>query len=82
MFDYVDQWMQAHYDDSIALTEEEKKDQEAYYATLVKLEENVKNAANALNEAFGKPMTPRWNRKVSEWFGEGSDINEVYVDFN
>ena len=82
MFDYVDQWTQAHYDDNVALTEQEKKDRETYYAALTNLEENVKKAANALNEAFGKPISPRWNRKVSEWFGEDSDINEVYVDFN
>ena len=81
MFDFVDQWTQARYDDSIELSQEEKEERSGYYDTLKQLESRLKQSADAMNEAFGKPYRPRWNRKISQWYEKDSDINEVYVDF-
>ena len=81
MFDFVDQWTQAHYDDSAELTYQERQDRKGYYEALEKMESRLKKSANALNEAFGKPYTPNWNRNVRYWWEKDSIINEVFVDF-
>lgn len=81
MFQTVDQWTQAHYDDSIRLTEEEIRERSAYYASLRELEAKLRESGDALNALFNNPIKPRWNRSVTFWDDKDSDINEVYVDF-
>ena len=81
MFQTVDRWTQMHYDESIALTEQEQQLQAEYYATLIDLEERLKDSANDLNALFNRPYKPRWNQRISDWSERNSDINEVYVNF-
>ena len=80
MFNYVDQWTQAHYASS-SLSSEEQRTRSGYYATLRDLESRLKESGDALNEAFNKPYQPRWNRSIGLWYDKDSDINDVYVDF-
>ena len=51
------------------------------YRGLKNLEAKLRDSANALNEAFGNPVRPNWDRGSSGWSEKNSDINEVYVDF-
>ena len=81
MFRTVDQWTQAHYDETVPLTDEERHTREAYYKALNELETKLKDSADALNKLFDEPVRPRWNYSVSLWYEKDSDINEVYVDF-
>lgn len=81
MFQTVDRWTKEHYDESVELTDAEEQERDAYYATLLELEERLKKSANALNELFGKPYRPRWNQSIADWSEKGSDINEIYVNF-
>lgn len=80
MYDYVDQWMLERYDDTV-LSREEREERSEYYAALEKLETQMKKSGDALNEAFGKPVSPRWYNDVKYWYDKDSIINEVYVDF-
>ena len=81
MFRVVDQWTQDHYDSSIKLTEEDKQKRSDYYGQLKVLEAKLRESGDALNALFQNPIRLRWNRSISDWYKEGSDINDVYVDF-
>lgn len=81
MFSTVDQWTQERYDDSVKLSAEETAKRTEYYKALSGLESNLRESADALNKLFENPIKPRWDYSVSHWYYEGSDINEVYVDF-
>ncbi len=81
MFDVVNQWTQAHYDQTVELTREEKEERSRYYQTLEKLIDQVRNNGTALNKAFGKPYHPSWYRDPHYWWEKDSIVNEVYVDF-
>lgn len=80
-FAYADQWMQAHYDESIPLTAEEKQEQTDIYQDLTNLEAKLKKSANELNKTFDKPIMLEWNRDLTRWYDQANYINEVYVDF-
>lgn len=81
LFDYTDQWTQRHYDATVKLTEDEYNERSEMYRGLKNLEAKLRDSANALNEAFGNPVRPNWDRGSSGWSEKNSDINEVYVDF-
>ncbi len=81
VFDSVDEWTQVRYDDSVVLTAEERNERSEFYHALELLEYQVKKSGNELNDAFGKPYRPNWNRNVRYWYEEDSVINEVFVDF-
>ncbi len=81
MFRTVDQWTQAHYDETVPLTDEERHAREAYYKALNELETKLKDSGDTLNKLFDEPVRPRWNYSVAYWYEKDSDINEVYVDF-
>lgn len=79
LFDNVDAWTQDHC--IVGLTKADKQQRKTYYSQLKQLEAKLEKSADALNEAFGKPIKPRWNQRVDEFYMQVSDINEVYVDF-
>ncbi len=81
MFRIVDQWTQEHYDSAIELTKEEKQKRTEYYEELKTLETKLKESGDALSALFQNPIRLRWDRSISDWYKEGSDINDVYVDF-
>lgn len=81
MFDYVDQWTQLRYDKLYDLPREEREERSGYYQATESLEKQVRQSADALNEAFGKPVSPGWYRDVHYWYEKSSCINEVFVDF-
>ena len=79
VFRLADDWMQAHYDGNAS--EEDALLFETYLESMQKLEAKLRASANALNDAFGKPIKARWDYNTKYWSDKGSDINEVYVDF-
>ncbi len=79
VFGLADDWMQAHYDGNAS--EEDTLQLEAYLESMHKLEAKLRASANALNDAFGKPIKARWDYNTEYWSDKGSEINEVYVDF-
>ena len=79
VFRLADDWMQAHYDGNAS--EEDALLFETYLESMQKLEAKLRASANALNDAFGKPIKARWDYNTEYWSDKGSDINEVYVDF-
>lgn len=79
IFRLADEWVQAHYDGEASAEESERY--QSYLAALGKQETKLRQSADALNEAFGKPIKARWDYNVKYWSDLGSDINEVYVDF-
>ncbi len=81
LFDYTDQWTQQRYDSSVKLTDAERDERRELYTGIETLEARLKESANALNEAFGNPIRPGWNRSIAGWSDKDSLINEVYVDF-
>ena len=81
MFGTVDQWIQAHYDESVKLTYEEIEQRETYYSALKTLETKLRTSGDALNTLFGNPIKLRWTNSIVGWYDKGSDINDVYVDF-
>ena len=80
-YDKVNQWMLTFWDDSIGFTAEEKEQKETYYKALANLEGKLKLSAEAMKKAFDLQTETKWNRNIIDWFGQGSVINEVYVDF-
>lgn len=81
MFQTASQWTQEHYDETIHLTDEERRTREEYYSALQKLETKLRESGDALNKLFDEPINLRWYSSVAYWYNEDSDINEVYVDF-
>ena len=80
-FERVNQWMLTFWDDSVGFTAEEKEQKETYYKALVALEGKLKPSGEAMKKAFDLKTETNWNRSVELWSGQGSVINEVYVDF-
>ena len=80
-FERVNQWMLTFWDDSVGFTAEEKEQKETYYKALVALEGKLKPSGEAMKKAFNLQTETNWNRSIELWSGQGSVINEVYVDF-
>ena len=80
-FERVNQWMLTFWDDSVGFTAEEKEQKETYYRALVALEGKLKPSGEAMKKAFNLQTETNWNRSIELWSGQGSVINEVYVDF-
>ena len=80
-FEEVNQWMLTFWDDSVAFTSAEKEQKDTYYKALVNLEGKLKPSAEAMKKAFDLNTELNWNRSIELWSGQGSVINEVYVDF-
>ena len=81
MFDYVDQWTLDRYDKEDDLPREEKDERAGYYEALERLEKQLRQSGDALNEAFGKPYVTSWYHNVKYWYEKESIVNEVFVDF-
>lgn len=80
-FEEANRWILTFWDDSVEFSNDEKQQLATYYRTLATLEHQLKESAETMKKAFDLETETNWNRSIDDWFGKGSVINEVYVDF-